>query len=282
MASSLKIMATPIGNIRDISLRAIDEIKRADVIFAEDTRHSLRLFEALSIPLKPDCRLISCDTHKEQQRIDVVAARLLANDHVILIADAGTPTISDPGSLLVQGIVEKGFRIEIIPGPSAHSSALMGAGIDTTRFAFLGFLPLKKTARKNIIVSAIDAELAVVIYEAPQRVLDLLDELFSLLGERRVVVARELTKLHETFHRGNLGSPLDPPFVEKGECVVVVEGGFKREQKVEADQSETLSQFIEANLSSGHSPKDVARMVSGKFTMKKKAAYDLVLKAQKN
>ncbi|HXW52591.1 MAG TPA: 16S rRNA (cytidine(1402)-2'-O)-methyltransferase [Myxococcota bacterium] len=279
MATRLKILATPIGNIRDISLRAMDEIKRADVIFAEDTRHSLKLIQALNIELKPDCRLVSCDAHKERDRIDVVIARLLANDQVLLISDAGCPTISDPGSLLVQGVLQKGLAVEVIPGPSAHSTALMGAGIDTTRFAFLGFLPQKKTARKKLIESAASAGLALVIYESPLRVLELLDELFLLLGARRVVVARELTKLHETFHRGVLGSPLDPPVVEKGECVVVIEAGDKTKEK--SEQAQDIGEFIETQLAQGESAKDVAKLVAAMFNMKKKTAYDLVITSRR-
>lgn len=276
MASSLKLVATPLGNIRDISLRALDEIKRADAIFAEDTRHSMNLINALGISLKPHCRLISCNSHSEEHRISVVAERLLANDQVIFISDAGCPVVSDPGSLLVQGLLAQGFLVEVIPGPSAHSAALMGAGINTTRFAFLGFLPQKKLARKKIIESAAKAELALIFYESPRRVLALLAELHEILGARRVVVARELTKIHETFHRGVLGAELNPPVIDKGEVVVVVEAG---ELEPLGDE-ESLAQFIKCELIKDVSAKDIASLTAETFNISRKDAYKMVLDAK--
>lgn len=272
------MVATPIGNIRDISLRAIDEIKKADVIFCEDTRQCQKLLAALGLELKSDCRLISCHSEKEQGRIDVAIERLLAGDSVLFMSDAGCPVISDPGSLLVQGVVAHGFSVEIIPGPSAITSALMGAGIDTTRFAFLGFLPQKKLARKKMIVAAASANLAVVIFESPLRTADLLTELFEILGPRRVVVARELTKLFETFHRGTLGSMMNPPLVDKGECVVVVEAGDVPEVTESIDVAQAMDDLIKISLHQGTSAKDVAKLVAIRFSIKKKQAYDLVLR----
>lgn len=278
MMASLKILATPLGNVRDISVRAMDELKKADVIFAEDTRHSLNLIVALGIELKPSCRLVSCYAQNEKQRIEPVIERLLANERVVFMSDAGCPTISDPGSFLVEGVVKHGFRVEIIPGPSAHTAALMGAGLDTARFAFLGFLPKRKTTRKNLILSAANADLALVFYESPVRVNDLLKELYDLLGERRVVVARELTKIYETFHRGLLGSAaLNPPFIEKGECVVVVEAKKSAPLCSTSDQ-EDITNFIKKAKSRGDSAKDIAKAIALHFNLKKKEAYALVLK----
>lgn len=278
MAASLKIIATPLGNIRDISLRAIDAIKQADLILAEDTRHSLKLIEALNISLKPQCRLISCDSHKEKQRIAVVLERLQANDSVVLLSDAGCPTISDPGSLLIEGIIAAGFKPEIFPGPSAHTAALMGAGLDTTRFAFLGFLPQKISLRKKLIIAASEANLALVIYEAPHRIQELLDLLFELLGSHRVVIARELTKIYETFHRGRLGETLDPPLVEKGECVIVVEAGAKPRSQPVVEQDEAIKQYILKVFDQNKSTKEIARLVALEFKIKKTTAYDWVQK----
>lgn len=277
MASSLKIVATPLGNLRDISLRAMDEIKQADIIFAEDTRHSMQLIKALGLELQPDCRLVSCDSHKETRRIDAVVEHLLANKRVLVISDAGCPTISDPGSLLVQGVIERGLVVEVIPGPSAITAALMGAGVDTTRFAFLGFLPQKKSARKEIITSSARAKLALVIYESPHRVMDLLQELHVLVGSRRVVVARELTKLHETFHRGLLGAALHPPVVDKGECVVVVEAGALNEPDL--DQHD-IDRFIHSERAKGMSAKDITRAVTAQFKIKKSIAYEMVVRVR--
>jgi len=276
MSAALKIVATPIGNLRDISLRAIDEIGRADIILAEDTRSSLMLIKALGIELKSDCRLISCDAHRELQRLSLVLEYLAKNHRVLLISDAGCPVISDPGSLLIQAVVKQGFKIEVIPGPSAQTAALMGAGIDTTRFAFLGFLPKKSSHRRQMIVSAIDAGLSLVIYEAPLRVKDLLAELAQILGPRRVVVARELTKIFETFHRGILGDELDPPLIMKGECVVVVEVGDKPVS--EPEQPLDISNVINILSEQGLSHKDIVKSLVNQFKLKKSQAYDLVLR----
>lgn len=280
MTRKLKLVATPLGNVNDISLRAIQVIRCADTIFAEDTRHSLKLFNALDIALKPGCRLISCDAHKEVRRTQIIVEKLHAGDEVVFLSDAGSPTISDPGSLLAQGVIDAGFEVEIIPGPSAHVAALMGAGVDTTRFAFLGFLPHKASQRKALIMGAAQVGLAVVIYESPLRVLKLLDELHALLGARRVVVGRELTKAFETFHRGHLGAPLVPAFIEKGECVVIVEA-----QKPQAasfdDQQDELKAMITRLHGDKKSAKDIAKEVSLVLGLKKSDVYDLVMQLLK-
>lgn len=276
--TKLKLIATPIGNVSDMSIRAKRSLEQADVILAEDTRNFLKLAQHIGLTLKEECRLISCDAHKEKDRAHVVIERLKTHHQVVLISDAGCPVISDPGSLLVQAVIEAGLEVEVVPGASAQTAALMGAGLDTTRFAFLGFLPQKSGARKKIVISAAEAELALVMYEAPQRINQLLAELFEWLGPRRVVVARELTKLFETFHRGKLGEVLNPPFVEKGECVVVVEAGALEMPDV-VKQEETIAQFIQAQKNAGLSSKDIAKALSEKFNVKKSAAYDLVIRS---
>jgi 16S rRNA (cytidine1402-2'-O)-methyltransferase len=270
---SLKIVATPIGNIRDISLRALDELKAADVILAEDTRHTGNLLSALGIKLKKSSRLISCNAHQEQKRSELVLSLLKQKLNVVLVSDAGTPSISDPGSLLTQALITAGARIEVIPGPSALGAALMGAGLDNTRFAFLGFLPRKKIARKKIVEAADKAQLSLVFYESPLRVQALLDELYDLLGTRRVVVARELTKIFETFHRGVLGSPLNPAFIAKGECVVIVESASDGDQRAHSEQ-----EIIDFIISSNSDKKDIITMLTKIYNIKKKDAYNLVLK----
>jgi len=275
MTSALKILATPIGNIRDITLRGLDELKNADVILAEDTRHTKALLKSLGINLKESARLISCDSRREQQRSEYVSQLLEQNQRVILVSDAGTPALSDPGSMLVQAVVAASGSIEVLPGASALTAALMGAGIDTTRFAFLGFLPQKKIARKRIIESAAMAELALIFYESPLRAQALLDELFQLLGPRRVVVARELTKIYETFHRGTLGKPLIPVLVEKGECVIIIEAQSVAKNSEPTKEHE--QQIINFIRNSQESTKDLTQALLNKFKLKKKSAYELIL-----
>lgn len=275
MTSALKIIATPIGNIRDITLRALDELKNADIILAEDTRHTKALLSALSVTLKDSARLISCDSRREESRSEYVLKLLAQNLKVVLVCDAGTPSVSDPGSLLVQAVVAGLGSIEVIPGPSALTAALMGAGIDTTRFAFLGFLPQKKNARKKIIESAALAGLALIFYESPLRSQALLDELFQLLGPRRVVVARELTKIYETFHRGTLGEALNPGLVEKGECVIIIEA--QSAPKLLGPSQEQGQEIINLINNSHESSKDLVHVLVEKYKFKKKSAYELIL-----
>jgi 16S rRNA (cytidine1402-2'-O)-methyltransferase len=217
----LVLVATPIGNVADLSPRAIETLKAADVICAEDTRHTRPLLERVGIM---GARLLSVHAHNERERAAEVAALVHDGKTVAFVSDAGCPGVSDPGGRLVEAMVQLGHRVNIVPGPSALTAALMGAGVDVSRVAFLGFLPRKGKERERLVKSGVAGGFALVIYEAANRTDDLLDDLHTWCGPRRVVVARELTKMHETFHRGTLGTtPLSPPMVEKGEVVVVVE-----------------------------------------------------------
>ncbi len=274
--TKLKIIATPIGNVRDISLRALDEISHAQVILAEDTRHTKKLIDALGIHLSDGARLISCHSHNEAERFNVVKAHLEQNHRVVLVTDAGCPTVSDPGSLLVQSVIEAGYEVEIIPGASALTAALMGAGLDTTRHVFLGFLPQKKSARLRMVKDAAGTGYALVIFESPLRVKKLLLELHEFLGERRVVVARELTKIYECFHRGILGADLCPPVVEKGEMVVIVEG---QKPDIPLASDEEITKFIARQVSEGLKAKAISRLVADQFKIKSSEAYERVVKA---
>ena len=274
MSQSLKIIATPIGNLQDISLRAKSEIEQALVILAEDTRHTKSLVLALGLNIRPDCKWYSCNAQKEKERIDLVCENLTLGKSVVLISDAGTPCISDPGSLLVDAIIKKGHEVSVIPGACALIGAIMGAGLDCTRFAFLGFLPQKKSHRKKLIMNAAQADLALVIYDSANRTQDLLDELFDYLGERRVVVARELTKLYETFHRGILGQKLNPEFINKGECVVVIE-----KQVLDLVNMQHVEQFIKKQLKLGNSKKDVVTLAQKEFSLQKSVIYKMVTDA---
>ena len=218
---TLSIVATPIGNLEDITLRALQVLKKCDVIYAEDTRVIAKLLARYEIK-KPLQRL---DAATEGKKADEVTKRLQAGEQVVLVTDAGTPGISDPGARLVAHAREAGVRVEAIPGPSALTAALSIAGLPTTEFTFLGFLPHKKgrqTALKKIAVS----NTATILYESPHRILKLLKEL-ETLDVNRVTIARELTKLHEEVISG-IPSGLLAHFTAhpdriRGEFVVIVE-----------------------------------------------------------
>jgi 16S rRNA (cytidine1402-2'-O)-methyltransferase len=218
--SALSIVATPIGNLEDITLRALRTLKEADAIYAEDTRVTAKLLAKYEIK-KPVFRL---DEAKETIKAKEVIERLEKGENIAYVSDAGTPGISDPGSRLVKAVREAGQRIVAIPGPSALTAALSIAGIATTEFVFLGFLPHKK-GRQTALKGILEEKRAVMLYESPHRILKLLEELESL-GERRIIIGRELTKMHEEMLSGSayeLRMRLDTAGTARGEFVVIVD-----------------------------------------------------------
>lgn len=222
MAGILFIVATPIGNLADISARALETLRAVSFIVCEDTRHSRVLLSHYGISKET----VSLPGFAERQRAARILEKIGAGEDCALITDAGSPGISDPGEALISGAVELGIRVSPIPGPSAAIAALTASGLPTARFHFLGFLPRKRAERERILLEVEPLQGTLVVYESPQRLLDLLRDLHSALGPRRACVARELTKIHEELVRGTL-----PELVARyeggevlGEVVVVVEG----------------------------------------------------------
>ncbi|OQY16063.1 MAG: 16S rRNA (cytidine(1402)-2'-O)-methyltransferase [Desulfobacteraceae bacterium 4572_35.1] len=203
---TLFIVATPIGNLEDITLRAIRILKEVDLVAAEDTRHSRKLFNHYAI----DTPLTSCFEHNEAQKGEYLMGLLMQGQSVALISDAGTPAISDPGALLVQRCRDAGIRVSPVPGPSACIAALSMAGLPTQQFCFDGFLPPKSGSRRRILEQYLQQTRTVVLYEAPHRLLNTLRDIIAVLGEsRHLAIARELTKLHEELFRGSAVAALD-------------------------------------------------------------------------
>jgi 16S rRNA (cytidine1402-2'-O)-methyltransferase len=272
----LVMVATPIGNIGDLSARATLALKEVDVICAEDTRHTRPLLERVGAA---GARLWSVHAHNERQRAAEVVELVSQGQRVAFVSDAGCPGISDPGARLVEAVVAASLNVEVIPGPSALTAALMGAGVDAARFAFLGFLPRKGREREAIVKAAVQAGLGLVVYEAALRTAATLVDLFSWCGPRRVVVARELTKLHETFHRGTLSADgcaaLSPPFVDKGEVVIVVEAQ-------NADDNPRAAPLDVARLAADRSlsPKEKARRLAEAQGIPVREAYARLQAAQ--
>ncbi|MDP1571713.1 MAG: 16S rRNA (cytidine(1402)-2'-O)-methyltransferase [Vicinamibacterales bacterium] len=218
MPGTLFVVATPIGNLEDITLRAVRVLREVAVVAAEDTRRTGNLLRHLGI----DTRLLSLHEHNEHERIPPLLARLAAGESVAVVSDAGTPGVSDPGMRLAEAAVAAGIRVEPVPGASAVLAALAGSGVAWNSFAFLGFPPLKAKDRKTW-VSGLAASLQTsVFFEAPHRVRRTLGELAAILGERQIVVARELTKVHEEFIRGTASEILARLESPKGEFTVVV------------------------------------------------------------
>ena len=219
----LYVVATPIGNRTDITLRALEVLKSVDVIAAEDTRHSGVLLKHFGIK-KP---LISYHEHNEAMRTAQLAERLVQGENVALITDAGVPGFADPGVHLIRECIKRGLPFSIIPGPSSILIALLGSGFSTERFCFRGFLPVKRGQRERELRAAVDCNETSVFFESPHRLTKTLVACIDIMPERQLCVARELTKKFEEFRRGTASELLahyqaHPP---KGEIVLLIEGG---------------------------------------------------------
>ncbi len=217
---ALAIVATPIGNLGDITLRALETLHAASLIACEDTRHTLRLLQHHQVKAP----LISLNEHNEARRIPEIIARIQAGETVALVSDAGMPAVSDPGQRLIHAVVAAGLRVEVLPGPSAVLAALVGSGLPVAPFFFGGFLPHKKGARTAELSLALAREASSVYFESPYRITDTLEILASLSPDHPVVIARELTKKFEEYQRGTAADLLKhfqarPP---KGEITLVI------------------------------------------------------------
>ncbi|NLW91246.1 MAG: 16S rRNA (cytidine(1402)-2'-O)-methyltransferase [Syntrophomonadaceae bacterium] len=198
----LYICATPIGNLEDVTIRLLKTLRQADLIACEDTRHTLKLLNRYKIK-RP---LTSYHQHSKLEKVDYIIGQLQEGKKVALVSDAGMPGISDPGSVLVARAIACGIKLEVIPGPSAVISALALSGMDTTSFTFVGFLPSRRSERQKSIRAIAQEPRTIVLYEAPHRLLDTLNDLAEILGEERpIAVMREMTKLHESVARDTVG-----------------------------------------------------------------------------
>lgn len=270
--ASLYIVSTPIGNLGDLSRRAVDVLREADRILAEDTRRTGILCRAYGI----ETPLVSAHEHNEAARAEQAVGWLDAGETLALVSDAGTPVLSDPGSRLVQRVVEAGHRVVPVPGASALLAALAGAGLASEPFTFYGFVPRGGRAREERLGELETLPHTAVLYESPERVVALLEELAERSSsERRVVVARELTKVHEEFRRGTLGE-VAGYYREagvRGEVVVVLEGAAPTGGEVDAQAGAALARAL---LEAGGRPAGVAREVSRRLGIPRNRAYEIV------
>lgn len=219
----LYIVATPIGNLGDITLRAIEILRKVDIIAAEDTRHTLKLLNHLGIS-KP---LISNHRHNEEMKTEQLIEKILEGQDMAVVSDAGTPGICDPGEFLIKKCIEEEVDVIPIPGACAFINALIASGIDTKEFTFLGFLPLNKKLRKEKLHKIEKSKETVILYEAPHKIMSTLKDLEQILEDRQIVLARELTKLHEEFIRGNAKEIIEKAENLKGEIVLLIEANKK-------------------------------------------------------
>lgn len=245
---TLFVVATPIGNLGDLSARARHVLEVADLLLAEDTRHTRQLLSACGIERKAGA-LESLHEHNEAERVPAVVERLLGGAQVALVSDAGTPLVSDPGGVLVAAAAAAGIEVVAVPGPSAAIAALSVAALPAARFAFEGFLPPKASARRRTLEKLARESRTLVFYEAPHRLVETLADLAVALGEDRpAAVARELTKKFETVYRGSLGSLARQAGVDsgmaRGEIVIVVQGAPTAETVADADADRLLRTLL--------------------------------------
>ena len=269
---TLYLVATPIGNLEDVTLRAIRVLREAAVVYAEDTRRTRRLLDRHSIEARPR----SLHAHNEVARSDEVLAALAAGDDVALVSDAGTPLVSDPGERLVARAAEAGHRVSPVPGASAVTAALVASGLPATPFTFMGFLPRKAGERGALLASLAERPETLVFFESPKRLHETLAELETLFGERAACVARELSKVHEEVVRGTLAELTARFEAEpKGEITIVVAGAPE-----EAADPARLRGRIGKAVADGQSPRDIAAELHAETGISKRVIYALALEAR--
>ncbi|QJD71254.1 16S rRNA (cytidine(1402)-2'-O)-methyltransferase [Marinobacterium sp. LSUCC0821] len=265
----LYVVATPIGNLGDLSPRAQQILAEVDLIAAEDTRHSGKLLQHFNIK----ANLISVHDHNERQRASLIIDRLAAGESVALVSDAGTPIISDPGFVLVRAVKEAGFEVSPVPGCCAFVAALSASGMPSDRFSFIGFLPAKSGARVKALEALADRQETLIFYESTHRIVDSLKDMAQALGDqRRVCVARELTKTFETIHTDTLGAVIEWMLADanqqRGEFVVIVEGAAPVETLLTQDAIRVL-ELLAAELP----PKKAAALAADITGANKKELY---------
>jgi 16S rRNA (cytidine1402-2'-O)-methyltransferase len=270
---TLYVVATPLGHLGDLSARAAELFRAVPVVAAEDTRRTRVLLAHLGA--RP--RLISYHAHSTPGAAARILGILQAGEDVALVSDAGTPAVSDPGAALVTQVRSAGYAVVPLPGPSAVSTALSAAGLPADRYVFLGFLPRKGTERARLLERTAREELTTVLFEAPGRVGELLADLAAACGgERRAVVARELTKLHEEFRTGTLAELAEQfgAAATRGECTVVLEGASQPRESAPAEGAEPTARRL---LAAGVSRRETASLVSELFGLARNEAYRLVM-----
>ena len=264
---TLYLVATPIGNLEDITLRALRLLKEASLIAAEDTRQTHKLLERHGI----QTRMISYHEHNKIGRLDDVLAALADGD-VALVSDAGTPGLNDPGYELVRAALEGGFAVSPIPGPSAPVAALVASGLPTDTFLFLGYLPRKATERRALLKSNKSQAHTLIFLETPHRLLEALDDIYSELGDRPFAAARELTKIHEEIYRGTVRSARAHFDAQepRGEFTLVIGGAL--EQQLEWNEAQ-LDRALQEEILHGDPPAVVAERLAGVSGWRKNDIY---------
>lgn len=273
----LFVVATPIGNMEDITLRALKVLSEVDLIAAEDTRHTGKFLKHHKI----DAKLISCHEHNEEKRARELILWLKKGQQIALVSNAGTPSVSDPGYRLILKCISEGIQVIPVPGASAATAALCVYGLPTDSFIFIGFAPRKHGKRRNLFQSLSKETRTLIFYESPRRLNNLLEDLQSAMGDRKAVLAREITKIHEEFIRGNLShikKEIEYRGELKGECTLLLEGLPFEKKFSEDDFQDDIQQALDQ---SGEKLSEVVKRIGKEYGVSKKKVYDLALKLKK-
>lgn len=269
MIGKLYIVATPIGNLEDITLRALKVLKEVDLIAAEDTRHTLKLLNHFKIT-KP---LISYHRHNEETKKDVLIDKLKNGENIALVSDAGTPGICDPGEEVIKQAIEENIEIIPIPGACAFLNALICSGISTKEFVFLGFLPLNKKLRKEKLEEIKNETKTTIIYEAPHKLKTTLEDLNEILENRKIVLAREITKVHEEFIRATVNDIIKTQENLKGEMVIIIEGTQNAIKKENDLNNLSIEEHFDFYKNQGYDKKEIIKKIAKDRKVSKNEIY---------
>ena len=277
MLGKLYLVATPIGNLEDITFRAINVLKEVNLIAAEDTRHTLKLLNHYEIS-KP---LISYHRHNEDVKSDVLISKLLDGQNVAIVTDAGTPGISDPGEEIVKEAIENNIEVVPIPGACALINALIASGLNTKEFAFYGFLPLNKKNRNSVFDRIKKEDKTVILYEAPHKLIKTLEDILEIVGDVSCVLAKELTKIHEEFIRDNISEViknLNEKDSIKGEYIILLDLTNNTNNDVEDDVIEkSIEEQYEFYKNQGMLKKDIIKQIAKNKNVHKNEIYKLFI-----
>lgn len=261
----LYLIPTPIGNLDDITLRAIKTLEMVDIVYAEDTRETLNLLKYLKINKKVE----SCHKYTEMKHKDKIVQILKSGKNIGYVTDRGTPLISDPGNVIVDESIKQNITVIALPGPNALLPAINMSGLSNERFLFYGFLNSKQSLAKKELIDLKDIKQTIIFYESPHRITDTLSQILDVFGNRNIAIVREISKLHEEVIRDNIKNILKISDTLKGEMVIIVEGNTK-EETLEVNYTEEIDKL----LTQGYSKRDAIREIADKYNVSKNKLYN--------
>ena len=275
MKGTLYLVATPIGNLEDITIRALNILKNVDLIAAEDTRHTLGLLNHFGIS-KP---LISYYKQTEKSKSEVLISKLLNGKNIAIVSDAGTPGISDPGEEIVRQAIENNIKVIPIPGACAFVNAIIASGMSTKEFEFIGFLSVNKREKQEKLEQIKYDTRTLVFYEAPHKLKNTLEDMLDILGDRKIVLAKEITKIHEEYIRGTISTVLEQIVDIKGEFVIIIEGNSfsKKELEIKDLNSKSLEEHYKFYEAQGLEKKEIIKKIAKDRNTNKNEIYQYFL-----